>query len=48
MTKNYVNAKMLLRKVSYCSPDVNAVCSNLIVPQCIFILPCDLTVPLHL
>ena len=38
MRKYYANANMLLRKFSYCSRDVKAVCSNLIVPQCIVLL----------
>ena len=31
MGKYYANANMLLRKFSYCSRDLKAVCSNLIV-----------------
>ena len=48
MRKYYTNANMLLRKFSFCSPDVKCcTCSNLIAPQCI-VLRCGLTVPLHL
>ena len=42
--KYYANANMLLRKFSYCSPDVK--CLNLTVLQCIVRL-CGLIVPLH-
>ena len=48
MRKYYANANMLLRKFSYCSPDVNlnVACLNLTVLQCIVLL-CGLIVPLH-
>ena len=38
MRKYYANAHMLLRKFSYCSPNVSGVCLNFTVPQCIVLL----------